>query len=132
MTFRTAPLQFESLYREVTGFCANFADYNKLSELVLKMDPVHSTRDDWWAVISQESMWQDQTAFAIRTINEKHGQFRDILHPITIAIYQVKHGLRIVADAANHLRENTQLASKVTSVSEPYNFIMVQFSEFNV
>lgn len=91
----------------------------------MKMDPARTTGDDWWSVISQESMWQDQTTYAIRSINEKHGQFRDILHPITIAIYQVKHGLRIVADAANQLKENKSLAAKVTTVPDPYNFIMV-------
>ena len=57
VTFRTAPLQFESLYREVVDFCANFTEFTKLSDLVLKMDPT-AKPGDWWSVVNQESMWQ--------------------------------------------------------------------------
>eukprot|EP00026_Physarum_polycephalum_P000014 Phypoly_transcript_00014.p1 GENE.Phypoly_transcript_00014~~Phypoly_transcript_00014.p1 ORF type:complete len:3744 (+),score=763.97 Phypoly_transcript_00014:755-11233(+) len=123
VTFRTAPHQFESLYKEVVDFCSNFTEFAKLAELLEKMDPA-SKSDDWWSVTSQESMWQDQTSFFIRTINEKHSQFRDVLHPIIIAIYQVKHGLRIAAEAANQIKEVRELASRVTAVPEPHKFLM--------
>lgn len=127
VTFRTAPTQFEAMYREVSGFCTNFAELDKLSDMIARMDPDHA-KDDWHSVISQESMWQDHSAYFIRTVNEKHAQFRDVLHPILISIYQVKHGLRIIADAANHLKLNQSLASRVKTVAgamDPYSFIMV-------
>jgi hypothetical protein len=70
---------------------------------------------------------KDQTSFFIRTINEKHSQFRDVLHPIIIAIYQVKHGLRIAAEAANQIKEIRDLNSSISTVAEPHKFIMVCF-----
>jgi hypothetical protein len=47
---------------------------------------------------SQERLWQDKAGHFVHTLKTKYPMYEDVVLPMSVAIFQMKHGLRLLAN----------------------------------
>ncbi|EFA84854.1 type A von Willebrand factor domain-containing protein [Heterostelium album PN500] len=100
ITLRPVPGQFEHLHRDLTQFVAQFAQIDKIVDLV---DQFERGTTELVVLFTTESMWQEKSDNFINSLNKKyHLYYRDISVPIATAVLQMKYGLRMMCDATKH------------------------------
>ena len=91
---RPSPPQFEALCSEVARLTVDLGSVERTTHTVkLSQDPANTG--------GEEAVWQRSAEQATRSLLRRFPMYRDLLEPLSTALYLVKHGLRLIRhDAA--------------------------------
>lgn len=91
---RPSPSKFPELYHELNFLQKNWVNYEKLSSLLKGINEKTSGSSLFFP---QESLWQDKVFNFIETLNTNYPHYIDIISPVSLALFQIKYGLRLAS-----------------------------------
>ncbi|KAF2076411.1 hypothetical protein CYY_002268 [Polysphondylium violaceum] len=106
VTPRPVPSQFDQLHRDVSQFSHHFSNIEKVLDLIKNFNLIDSEElvekdvQEYQMLYSTETMWQEKANHFIQSLEKKfYSRYRDVVVPIITSVYQMKQGLRYMADA---------------------------------
>ncbi|KAL1916197.1 uncharacterized protein VTP21DRAFT_5814 [Calcarisporiella thermophila] len=94
LAFRPIKSQLQDVYLDLWNFKENVLEKQVATLLSALLDSKCSSQVD---VIRREELLQDNLEMFVARTTAKYPHYRDLLQPIYISIYQIKHGLRQMA-----------------------------------
>ncbi|CAG8546883.1 12320_t:CDS:10, partial [Dentiscutata heterogama] len=98
LALRPEVSQINELFRHVHYICNNVID---VTHVLTLLDDLEKGSD--LSVLEREILLQEKTLQFIQRINQNYPLYHDLLQPICISIFQLKHGVRLVASSSKSL-----------------------------
>ncbi|CAG8447499.1 16137_t:CDS:10 [Dentiscutata erythropus] len=98
LALRPEVSQINELFRHVHYICNNVID---VTHVLTLLDDLEKGND--LSVLEREILLQEKTLQFIQRINQNYPLYHDLLQPICISIFQLKHGIRLVASSSKSL-----------------------------
>ncbi|CAG8487914.1 37837_t:CDS:10, partial [Gigaspora margarita] len=98
LALRPEVSQINELFRHIHYICSNVVDATHVLTL---LDDLEKGND--LSVLEREILLQEKALQFIQRINQNYPLYRDLLQPICISIFQLKHGIRLVASSSKSL-----------------------------
>jgi len=99
---RPSPSQFPEVYKSISEFVNNFAKGERVHAMIKKLTDATLESSKRAHARTEESLWQDQSRNVIARMETSYPQYRDVLNPFFLAVYQLKYGLRMLSGSAQH------------------------------
>ncbi len=95
MLLRPEISKYGELYNDVHHFSTTLADHDKISSLMHDL----GTSSPRQLAVTQENFWQDKSAYFLKSFGNKFAKYEDTVVPLSMAVHQIKFGLRVMASA---------------------------------
>jgi len=112
IVFRPSHSQFSEFHSILTDFVSSLGSMDRVSSIM----EVLSTNDG----VAQEAMWQEVAEQLCLQLRGQFAGYDDIVEPCVLAIYQLKHGLRLLLAAKQHALEDEQVIYDAQRVLASY------------
>ena len=106
---RPSVSQYGEIYAESHRFSTSFAEKIRVFQLIKELFDlplVPTSSQDLEMISSQEKLWQDKAGHFVSTLIRKYPMYEDVIVPMSVAIYQIKHGLRLLANETMYKNKN--------------------------
>ncbi|XP_076077814.1 midasin-like isoform X3 [Mytilus galloprovincialis] len=126
--YRPKPSQFRSVVSLITNFKTSIGSVNHVTNLLKKL--MQTTVAKTTKTLNEEEAWQKSVTSFIQNMDENFPHYRDITIPFLVALYQIKHGMRLVATDTKQSNYHKDLTGRLHTQNEDLlSTVMLQLSE---
>mmetsp|Transcript_3338 Transcript_3338/g.6310 ORF Transcript_3338/g.6310 Transcript_3338/m.6310 type:complete len:5449 (+) Transcript_3338:384-16730(+) len=108
VVFRPVEESFSVFYSIIAEFCSTMGSRKWVMDLVTSMENKNKT------AFHREQVWQDSTLQICNELTSSFTGYADIAQPLVVALFQLKHGIRMVANDSKCEHAATEKKKRLT------------------